>query len=242
MWRPAVAVVDSLGEMLPMLGAASNSPDDYTNANRGVLQPLASYGAAVIAIDHLAQNTASRVLGPTGNLAKRRALGGVSLRVKICRQFTPGKGGSAWLRVNKDRHGGVREQSQVDGAEREAFAGTFVLDPADDDGAIGWRVVAPVTGRSTESLDDKSMQYLDAVRGLSPEWVTVTRAAAIVCGEDPPPAGQKEQARYHLLKLADDGHLEYQKPPSKGAPAKFRIPAQSPEKGPETPFLDDVQD
>ena len=56
LWRPAVAVIDSLGEMLPMLGASSNSPDDYTTANRQVLQPFAATGAAVIAIDHLAQN------------------------------------------------------------------------------------------------------------------------------------------------------------------------------------------
>jgi hypothetical protein len=31
-WGPKVAVVDSLGEVLPMFGAKSNDPDDYTSA------------------------------------------------------------------------------------------------------------------------------------------------------------------------------------------------------------------
>ena len=36
-WRPAVAVVDSVGEVLPLMGLNSNSPDDFTAAKNGVL-------------------------------------------------------------------------------------------------------------------------------------------------------------------------------------------------------------
>jgi hypothetical protein len=61
----------------------SNSPDDFTIAHARVLKPLARAGACVIAIDHLAKNTESRAAGPTGTAAKRRAVGGVSLRVAL---------------------------------------------------------------------------------------------------------------------------------------------------------------
>ena len=40
--------------------------------------------------------------------AKRRAVGGVSIRVTIKEQFAPGRVGSAYLALNKDRHGGLR--------------------------------------------------------------------------------------------------------------------------------------
>ena len=82
-WRPAVAGVDSVGELLPFLRLSSNSPDDFTIAHTRVLKPLARAGACVIAIDHLAKNTESRAAGPTGTNAKRRAVGGVSLRVVL---------------------------------------------------------------------------------------------------------------------------------------------------------------
>ncbi|MGB0972039.1 MAG: hypothetical protein ACPGVG_13920, partial [Mycobacterium sp.] len=43
-WRPAVAIVDSVGELLPMHGASSNSSDDFTVAHTLVLKPLARAG------------------------------------------------------------------------------------------------------------------------------------------------------------------------------------------------------
>lgn len=68
---------------------SSNQPDDFTVAHGRALKPLAMTGACVIAIDHLAKNTDSRASGPTGTNAKRRAVGGVSIRVVIKQPFTP---------------------------------------------------------------------------------------------------------------------------------------------------------
>jgi len=138
-WRPAVALVDSVGELLPALGLSSNSPDDFTLAHSRVLKPLAMTGAAVLAIDHLAKNTDSRNSGPTGTTAKRRAIGGISLRVHAIEAFTPGRGGKAVLTINKDRHGGLRRHCPT--GDREPLAGTFVLE--DHDGELSWRVAAP---------------------------------------------------------------------------------------------------
>lgn len=69
-WKPDVVIVDSIGELLPMYGLNSNSPDDFTLAHTKVLKPLAMSGAAVIAIDHLAKNPESKAQGPTGTGAK----------------------------------------------------------------------------------------------------------------------------------------------------------------------------
>lgn len=46
--------------------------------------------------------------------------------------------------VNKDRHGGLRQHCPV--GDREQVAGTFVLDAADHNGAVDWRVLAPLPG------------------------------------------------------------------------------------------------
>ena len=71
-WRPAVVVLDSIGELLPVFGASSNSPDDFTRVHAGVMKPLAMTGACVVCVDHLAKNTESRAQGATGTAAKHR--------------------------------------------------------------------------------------------------------------------------------------------------------------------------
>ena len=59
-WAPdGVVVVDSIGEIFPMLGVSSNDNDEVTAGLRRVLSPLAKAGAAVVAIDHKAKSTES---------------------------------------------------------------------------------------------------------------------------------------------------------------------------------------
>lgn len=159
-WRPAVAVVDSIGELLPLMGLSSNSPDDFTVAHLRVLKPLAMSGSAVIAIDHLAKNADSRAAGPTGTNAKRRAIGGVSLRVTVSEPFTPGQGGRANLTVHKDRHGGLRAVCPAPD-RGEVYAGTFVLDETGP--VTTWRIYAP-TSKATDTrveADADALELLD---------------------------------------------------------------------------------
>lgn len=163
LWRPAVAVVDSIGELLPLLGLSSNSPDEFTTAHAKVLKPLAIAGAAVLAIDHLPKNTENRANGPTGTAAKRRAIGGVSLRVTVNEQFTPGKGGSAFLSINKDRHGGLRRHCPREG--REPTAGMFKLDSSGHD--MKWSVVAPQLGDAAK-VSGVSKEDIAALYKLDP--------------------------------------------------------------------------
>lgn len=142
-FRPAVATVDSLGEMLPMLGLSSNSPDDYTAAHRQVLTPLATAGAVVIGIDHLPKSDDARAHGQTGTIAKKRAVNGSTIRVTVHQQFVPGRGGSANLSLEKDRGGGLRGNCPPpDKGKRSQAAGRFVMKPHDD-GTLNWWVTNP---------------------------------------------------------------------------------------------------
>lgn len=169
-WCPTVAVVDSVGEVLPILGKSSNSPDDYTDAHRLVLRPLALAGAAVVQVDHLPKSVDSRRQGPTGTAAKGRAVGGVSLRVTVREPFTPGRGGVAVLTIWKDRPGGLRAHAPM-AQGVEPTAGVFRLSPEGD--GLRWAVAkgeaqdaltaAEVSGRAAYTPTEGDLAVLDAL-------------------------------------------------------------------------------
>jgi hypothetical protein len=159
-WRAAVAVMDSLGELLPLLGLSSNSPDDYTQAHRRALTPLSRAGAVVIAIDHLPKSDDAREHGQTGTMAKRRAVNGVTLRVTVSEPFAPGRGGAASMTIGKDRPGGVRAHCPA--ATKNQPAGRFVM-TARDDGSVHWKVTEPHIERSSERVPDEDLAELDSL-------------------------------------------------------------------------------
>lgn len=167
-WRPAVAVVDSVGELLPALKLSSNSPDDFTTAHSRVLKKLAMAGACVLAIDHLPKNSENRANGPTGTTAKRRAIGGVSIRVTINEQFAPGQKGSCFLSLNKDRHGGLRRWCNPD--TKEPTIGLFELDSTTGD--LLWNLRPPVLGDSAK-VNGVSEDDVEALSELDPPPASV---------------------------------------------------------------------
>jgi len=159
-WRPAVVVVDSIGELLPLMNLSSNSPDDFTIAHTAVLKPCAKAGAAVIAVDHLPKGVENKVNGPTGTAAKRRAVGGVAIRVIVEEQFSPGEGGSAYLTVNKDRHGGLRRHCPPNPG-KEQVAGLFAIEAGTDD--IVWSIAGPKPGQvpTQDRVDAADLAVVD---------------------------------------------------------------------------------
>ena len=192
-WRPDIAVLDSLGEVVPLFGGSSNSPDDFTRVHSLIMKPLAMTGAAVLCVDHLAKGSESRAQGATGTAAKRRAVGGVSLRVTIRDTFTPGKGGAAHITVHKDRHGGLREHCPT--GDREPLAGTFVMTVVD--GETEWQVVAPHSGdrnpvETADPVDVEALAHLDpppaSVRDVKDRmsWRSERAAAALKAWRSPP--------------------------------------------------------
>lgn len=159
-WSVGFVLVDSIGELVPAFGGASNSPDDYTRVHRMVLTPMAKAGACVVAIDHLAKNTESRAMGATGTAAKKRAVGGTMLRVTVADAFTPGKGGSAHVTIAKDRHGGLRSHRPT--GDKEPLAATFRMSGDFDK---PWELIAPVDGQRnpTEAAPDDDVVSIDAL-------------------------------------------------------------------------------
>lgn len=125
---PAVVVLDSLGEMLPMLGVKSIDNDEITAALRTIAMPPAKAGSCVIHIDHLPKSTEARSTGyAIGGTAKKRATDGAYLRVEARQQPVPGGVGRATLRIEKDRTGALRKSSGG------GYAGTFTLNSTQED-------------------------------------------------------------------------------------------------------------
>lgn len=155
-WRPSLAIVDSVGELLPMFGANSNDADDYTRVHRAVLTRLAGAGAAVLALDHEAKGIESRAYGATGSAAKKRAVDGALLRVSNVRPFAPETGGEAHLTVVKDRHGALRALA----GGREPTVARFVLSPVT--GGMHYRFELPAYTAPASAAD------VDLLAGLMP--------------------------------------------------------------------------
>lgn len=121
--RYSVVVLDSLGEAIPAFGLNSNSADDFTTFNRGVLLPLKNSGAAVIVIDHVSKGEGAISSGyASGTHAKKRPVDGVYVRCSTVAELAPGKIGMLDLFVEKDRNGNVRRHTS------DKKFGRFILD------------------------------------------------------------------------------------------------------------------
>lgn len=122
-WSPQLAVLDSIGEMLPMLGVKSVDNDEITLALRTIASPLAVGGACVITIDHLPKAQEARSTGfAIGGTAKKRAIDGSYVHAETRIQPAPGQVGRVTLRIEKDRPGRLRATCTG------KYIGTFVID------------------------------------------------------------------------------------------------------------------
>lgn len=141
-WQPAVAVLDSIGEILPMLGVKSVDNDEITTALRRVASPLADAGACVITIDHLPKDSDAKTSGyAIGGTAKKRALDGSYIEARAKKKPAPGQIGKTMLYVSKDRPGGLRQHSSGG-----SYAGVFVLDSTHPDTiAVTVELDSPIT-------------------------------------------------------------------------------------------------
>lgn len=122
-WAPAVVLIDSLGEILPMLSVKSVDNDEITAALRLVCTPLANAGSCVITIDHLPKSAEARITGyAIGGTAKKRIMRGSYIRAEMRTQPAPGQIGKITLRIEKDTVGELRKHTPG------GYAGTFTLD------------------------------------------------------------------------------------------------------------------
>jgi hypothetical protein len=197
-WTPAITVVDSLGEIIPMLGLNSSDNDDLTHAIRAVLKPLAhKVGSCVITIDHLPKSTEARQSGyAIGGIAKKRAVDGAYYSCDSITPTAPGKIGKVRLIVEKDRHGHVRQ------AAVGKIAGDFVLDSTGPSST--WKITTPeaaLDGREkpTGAMEQVS-KYLEAqpYRRASSKNTIIT--ALVQAGPF-----KKNTVDRAITALADDG-------------------------------------
>jgi KaiC/GvpD/RAD55 family RecA-like ATPase len=181
--KPDLVVLDSLGEILPLFRANSNSADDFTTVHAEVIKPLTRIGASVLVVDHLAKNADSRSFGPTGTAAKMRAADGLAIRVTAEKQFTPGEGGKAKLQVYKDRYGGVRKHYPSD---PKPVIGTFELISDDDNLEFTFHSaqVIPI-GKSRNGNEKQLAEDVAQLRRVHAEKPTVRQARETLkpCGQ-----------------------------------------------------------
>lgn len=124
---PTVVLIDSLGEIFPMLGVSTNDGDEMSTAMRQVCTRPANAGSCVITIDHLPKSTDARATGfAIGSIAKKRMVRGAYLRAEARVQPAPGQVGRITLRIEKDTIGELRRSSGG------GYAGTFTLDSRQD--------------------------------------------------------------------------------------------------------------
>lgn len=183
--RPDVVVLDSLGEMLPMLGVKSVDNDEITAALRTVVMPPAKAGSCVITVDHLPKSVEARTTGyAIGGTAKKRAIDGSYLRADARVQPAPGVIGRITLRIEKDRTGELRK------ASGGGYAGTFVLDssrseegittwsigrdetPKNDDGTFRPTRLMERVSRFIEDNDQCKANDIHEAMQTKKEWVT----------------------------------------------------------------------
>ncbi|MCW2831122.1 MAG: RecA recombination protein [Aeromicrobium sp.] len=122
-WQPAYAVLDSIGEMMPMLGIKSVDNDELSGALRTIATSLANTGTCVVTVDHLPKGTESRATGfAIGGTAKKRAIDGSYIHAEARTPPAPGHVGKITLRIEKDRPGRLREHAQG------KYLGTLTID------------------------------------------------------------------------------------------------------------------
>jgi hypothetical protein len=201
-WKPDIVVIDSTGELIPLGGGSSDCGDDFTDVHNHVLQPLADTGAAMLLADHPAKHRESRKIGPGGSMAKRRTVGGSSIRVVRVRPFTRREGGKARLWVNKDRHAGLRDTCPPPApGNEEQLAGIFVLGVKGADGLAPWQVLPePLDGTTVPFRPTTLMERVSVAVEGNPGQLNKTAAAGAA-------GGKRSWALKAVDILDDEGYM-----------------------------------
>lgn len=142
-WAPDYVILDSVGELVPLLEGNSNDADDYTVVNRAVASKLANGGACVVIIDHMAKGSDSRKFGAGGTMAKKRAGNGAQLEVIVKRTFDLKHGGRSDVKIVKDRPSDVRSNSPKAEGTQRARAAIFEVFPQDAEGKSRYELRYP---------------------------------------------------------------------------------------------------
>lgn len=181
-WSPHVLVVDSIGEIFPMLGVNTNDGDEITGALRTICTRPAATGTCVITIDHLPKSHEARSTGfAIGSIAKKRMIRGSYLRVDAKVKPVPGGTGIITLRIEKDTNGELRKSSGG------GYAGTLTLDstqphvttwtigrdtmPTNDDGTMRPTSLMERISRYVEDNDQANFRDIKEAITAKDKWL-----------------------------------------------------------------------
>jgi hypothetical protein len=169
-WHPTLVIIDSLGELMPMLGAKSIDNDELTTAMRALIKPLAhTLGACVITIDHLPKGQDARNSGyAIGGIAKKRIVDGAYYSCETIQPAAPGHIGRIRLNIEKDRHGQVRAHSTG------RVAGEYVIDSTDPT-FTNTRIEHPTASSDGKIKPTSAMRAVSDYLTAQPDWTAPSR-------------------------------------------------------------------
>ena len=104
---PVLVIVDAYGPALARDGVEENSNGDVLQWTDRALAPLARAGAAVLILDHVTKDPATRTRGGRGAGAKLALITGAAYEVRTLVPFARGRAGRLRLIIAKDRLGHV---------------------------------------------------------------------------------------------------------------------------------------
>ena len=109
--QPTLAIVDGVTEAMVMLGLELKENTEIARFGRMLLRPLAETGAAVVPLDHVVKNNASRGRYALGGVHKLNAVNGVQYMLEAVRPFGINTEGRSRLRIAKDRPAQIRRHA-----------------------------------------------------------------------------------------------------------------------------------
>lgn len=220
--HPDIVLIDSLGEIFPMLGTNTNDGDEITTAMRQVCTRPAVAGSCVITIDHLPKSAEARQTGyAIGSIAKKRMIRGAYIRAEARQQPVPGQVGRITLRIEKDTAGELRKSSGG------GYAGTFVLDstqphmttwaiskeemPKNDDGTFRPTALMERVSRFIEDNDQATFTDIKEAITAKDKWLRDAIQMLVTEGFVARLDGARRAKLHHCIapyREAEDDHVQ----------------------------------
>jgi hypothetical protein len=130
----AIAVIDGVTDALGIFGCSTSDNDEIAGWLRTVPKKIAARtGAAVVLIDHVTKDTATRNRWAIGGQAKMAGLTGAAYTVEIVAPLGRGMRGEVVLRIAKDRPGAIRPHCGPSSRkDRTQEAARIIVDATDE--------------------------------------------------------------------------------------------------------------
>lgn len=158
--RYTLAVIDGVTEAFSVFGVKSIDNDEVSTWGRNVPRTIANRtGAAVVVIDHVTKDAATRGRFAIGAQAKMSYLTGASYTVEVIKPLGVGLRGQLSIRVGKDRPGLVRPNSgPYRSSDRTQQAAVATIDSTDGQ-TISYTLEAPRAGVDSTVSTPSTFRY-----------------------------------------------------------------------------------